>query len=268
MNKIDLQEQKKVSNYELTDFITDNNSEFDNYEISLKTKKNIEKIWNKVYEDVNKAYGKVPINLLTEKINLSENMEEISKTEGSINIILIGDSGVGKSNVYSRYFQNKFEENFVSTIGMDRQTKIIKYKNKIYRVNISDTAGQERFRALPIKYYQNADGALLLFDVSSKESFKNINVWMEDLNKNTRSLSKTIYLVGNKIDLPERNVNPNDARELAENLNLQYYEMSCKLNMNINEIISRLIVDCFNNLKEGNGFQIDKKKKKKKGGRC
>ena len=84
---------------------------------------------------------------------------------------------------------------------------------------------------------------------------------MEDLNKNTRSLSQTIYLVGNKIGLPERNVNPNDAKELAEKLNLQYYEMSCKLNMNINKIISRLIVDCFKNLKEKNFFQIEKKKK-------
>ena len=268
VNKIDLQEERKVSNYELNDYINEFGSEFDDFEISLKTKDNIEKIWDKVYECVNKTYHKIPINLLSENVDIIKDNEDFFKTEGSINLILIGDSGVGKSNLFSRYFHNKFEDNFISTIGMDRQSKLIKYKNKNYRVNISDTAGQERFRSLPIKYYQYADGALLLFDITEKDSFQNINIWMEDLTKNSRALKQAIYLIGNKIDLPNRSVSQEDAKELAEKLNLQYYEMSCKLNMNIYEIVSRLIYDCLNNLNEAIGFQINKKKKQAKKGCC
>ena len=268
INKIDLEDERKVSNCEINDYINEFITELEDFEISLKTKNGIEKIWDKVNEYVNKTYHRIPINLLSEKHDITLDTDDFFKTEGSINIILIGDSGVGKSNLFSRYFHNKFEDNFISTIGMDRQTKLIKYKNKNYRLNISDTAGQERFRSLPIKYYQNADGALLLFDITDKDSFQNINLWIEDLTKNSRSLKQTIYLIGNKIDLPNRNISQEDAKELAEKLNLQYYEMSCKLNMNIYEIISRLFIDCLNNLNEANGFQINKKKKQAKKGCC
>ena len=268
INKIDLEDERKVSNCEINDYINEFMTELEDFEISLKTKNGIEKIWDKVNEYVNKTYHRIPINLLSEKHDITLDTDDFFKTEGSINIILIGDSGVGKSNLFSRYFHNKFEDNFISTIGMDRQTKLIKYKNKNYRLNISDTAGQERFRSLPIKYYQNADGALLLFDITDKDSFQNINLWIEDLTKNSRSLKQTIYLIGNKIDLPNRNISQEDAKELAEKLNLQYYEMSCKLNMNIYEIISRLFIDCLNNLNEANGFQINKKKKQAKKGCC
>ena len=214
----------------------------------------------------------IPINLLEEKIEtIDDGIGEGNLVkEGSINIILIGDSGVGKTNLFQRYFQNKFEEMFISTIGIDRQTKIIKYKNKLYRVNVNDTAGQERFRSLPIRYYQNADGALLLYDISKIESFENVKTWMEDLKKNQRTSKQTIYLIGNKIDLSERMVTQEEAKEMAQSLGIKYYEMSCKINMNIYEIISRLIIDCLNNLIENgdNGFRIKKKKNKSKNGCC
>ena len=228
----------------------------------------MKQLWEKVNECVNKNLEKIPINLISEKIETITDPEKIIKTEGSITIILIGDSGVGKTNVFSRYFQNKFEQNFISTIGMDRQTKYIKYKNKIYKVNISDTAGQERFRSLPIRYYQNADGALLLYDIDVKDSFDNISVWMNDLKKNNRNAAKqTIYLIGNKIDLQNRQITQEEGKELAQKYGLQYYEMSCKININIYEIISRLIVDCFNNLTKGeiNGIKIHGQKNRKKG---
>ena len=231
----------------------------------------MKQLWEKVNECVNKSLEKIPVYLISERIEAITDIENPMRTEGSINIILIGDSGVGKTNVFSRYFQNKFEQNFISTIGMDRQTKYIKYKHKIYKVNISDTAGQERFRSLPIKYYQNADGALLLYDIAFRESFDNINVWMNDLKKNTRNTTKqTIYLVGNKIDLPNRQVSQEEGKDLAEKYGLQYYEMSCKININIYEIISRLIIDCFNNLTEGEEktFKLKDKEKNRKKGCC
>lgn len=253
----------------MNEYIKEFGSEFENLEISIKSKQNLDKLWEKVHESVNESSYEIPISLFTEKLDLSEDSENQIRTEGSINIVLIGDSGVGKSNLYSRYFNNRFEENFISTIGMDRQSKIINYNNKLYKVNLSDTAGQERFRSLPIKYYQNADGALLVFDVSKEQSFLNINNWMEDLNKNSRNIKKSLFLIGNKIDLPKREVNYEKGKKLADELNLKYYEMSCKINLNIYEVISRLIVDCINNIieEDGNKFTI-KKKKKKKNSKC
>ena len=248
VNKMDLAEKRKVSNLELVDYISELGTEFDNFEISVKKKLNLEQLWESVYESVNTSH-KIPINLFIEKIDFFvDPVNNMLKTEGSVNIILIGDSGVGKSNLFSRYFQNKFEEIFISTIGLDKKTKLIKYKNKFYNVNISDTAGQERFRSLPIKYYKNADGALLLFDVADKDSFQNVELWMKDIKNNSRSSKQALYLIGNKIDLPNRVISQDDAKELAEKLNLPYYEMSCKLNINIYEIISRLIVECINNM--------------------
>ena len=263
INKTDLEEKRKVSSIELSEYIDEFKSEFENLEISIKAKQNLDKLLEKVNESINNPSSQIPISFLTEKVELLDDGENIIRAQGSINIILIGDSGVGKSNLYMRYFENKFEENFISTIGMDRQTKFIKYNNAIYKVNISDTAGQERFRSLPLKYYQNADGALLLFDVTNENSFRNINAWIEELNKNSRSLKQSLFLIGNKIDLPNRKIKIDKIKELAEKLQLQYYEISCKINLNIYEVISRLIIDCINNIKaDENGFQIKKKKKK------
>ena len=258
--------QAKISQNELSDYINELGNDFENLEISLKTQNNLELLWEKVYNYVNKTSNEIPINLIEERIEIIERgTSNYIKTEGSIHIILIGDSGVGKTNLFSRYFQNKFVDQFISTIGMDRQTKIIKYKNKIYNIHISDTAGQERFRSIPIRYYQNADGVLLLYDINDINSFENIKVWMKDLEINKTKSKQIIYLIGNKIDLPERNITQDEGSQMAKSFGLPYYEMSCKINMNINEIISRLIVDCFNNLidNENNGFKVKNKKSKK-----
>ena len=149
------------------------------------------------------------------------------KSDGIINIVLMGDSGVGKSNLFYRYFNLKMEENFVSTIGIDRQSKFIKYKNLIYNVNISDTAGQERFRSLPLRYFKNAEGILLLFDINSVESFKNVEKWVDDMKNFDKTLKQKVYIIGNKIDIKNRKVSYKEGKEMAQNLGFKYFEMSC-----------------------------------------
>ena len=201
--------------------------------ISLERGDNLPLLWEKVNECVNKNLTKLPVNLFVEKMSILDETKTLIKAEGTVNIILVGDSGVGKSNLFSRYFLNEFQEDFISTIGLDKQTKLIKYKNHLYRVSISDTAGQERFRSLPLKYYQNSDGALLLFDITSQESFDNVNLWMKDLQKNSRSQNQRIYLIGNKIDLPDRKINQDQGQILADSHGSKYYEMSCKTNINV-----------------------------------
>ena len=266
INKIDLEEERKISKLELDDYVTEYSSEIESFEISLETKENLPQLWDKVNACVNKNLEKkLPINLFMEKMSISNETKTLIKAEGTINIILVGDSGTGKSNLFSRYFLNEFKEDFISTIGLDKQIKLIKYKNHLYRVSINDTAGQERFRALPLKYFQNADGTLLLFDITNQESFDNVKSWMQDLQKNGKGKNHRIYLIGNKIDLSDRKINQDQAQTIAESLGLKYYEMSCKENINVNEVVSRLIVECINNLitETDNGFQLNKKKAKK-----
>ena len=265
INKIDLEEERKISKLELDDYVTEYSSEIESFEISLETKENLPQLWDKVNACVNKNLEKLPINLFVEKMSIANEAKNLIKAEGTINIILVGDSGTGKSNLFSRYFLNEFKEDFISTIGLDKQIKLINYKNHLYRVSINDTAGQERFRALPLKYFQNADGTLLLFDITKQESFDNIQSWMQDLQKNGKGKNHRIYLIGNKIDLSDRKINQDQAQTIAESLGLKYYEMSCKENINVNEVVSRLIVECIDNLikETDNGFMLNKKKAKK-----
>ena len=267
INKIDLEEERKISKLELDDYAAEYSSELESFEISLETKENLPQLWDKVNACVNKNLEKkLPINLFVEKMSIANEAKNLIKAEGTINIILVGDSGTGKSNLFSRYFLNEFKEDFISTIGLDKQIKLIKYKNHLYRVSINDTAGQERFRALPLKYFQNADGTLLLFDITKQESFDNIQSWMQDLQKNGKGKNHRIYLIGNKIDLSDRKINQDQAQTIAESLGLKYYEMSCKENINVNEVVSRLIVECINGLitETENGFQLNKKKSQKR----
>ena len=268
-NKIDLENEKKIDENEVNLLINDINGVNDKniekedlkeiiekIDISVTTKKNLNILWEKVYQCVNKIENKrIPINAIKERlepINTKKNVNDLVKSDGMINIVLMGDSGVGKSNFLNMYFNNIFVETFISTIGIDRKTKIIKYKNLIYNVNISDTAGQERFRSLPLRYFKNAEGILLLYDVSSVESFKNIERWVDDMKSNEKYFSQVIYVIGNKIDIKEREVSYEEGEDLAKQLGFKYYEMSCKINMNIFEIFSRLIKDCIKKINPNN----------------
>lgn len=269
LNKIDLENEKKIDDTDVGDFINDLNGDncnnndqklrkeiIEKIEISVETKKNLNILWQKVYQCVNRQENKrIAINSIKERmaqININKKFSELISSDGIINIVLMGDSGVGKSNLLNMYFNHEFVGAFISTIGIDRKTKIIEYRNYIYSVNICDTAGQERFRSLPMRYYKNADGILILFDVTNEESFQNVERWVNDMKENEKFLTQKIYIIGNKIDIKERKVTYEEGEELAKNLGFDYYEMSCKINMNVFEVISRLIKDCAKKLKLNN----------------
>ena len=201
--------------------------------------------------------------------------------QGALSFILIGDSTVGKTCFLNRYFKNTFVEAFLSTIGIDKEIKHVKVGNDSYKLTVWDTAGQERFRCLPKKYYQNADGVLLLFDVTNEETFTSVSNWMKDVKANS---SKTIsndankqenislYLIGNKIDLPNRVISKEKAEEMAKSLGMKYFEVSCKINMNIPEVMARMIMECHMKANHiDNCFQLTPAKKgddKKRNGCC
>lgn len=115
-------------------------------------------------------------------------------------IVLIGDSTVGKSNLLLRYTKDQFKVNSQATIGVEFATKSIKMDDCFVRAQIWDTAGQERYRAITNAYYRNAVGALLVYDITKRNTYENINKWYSELKDHADSSIK-VLLVGNKCDL-------------------------------------------------------------------
>lgn len=144
-----------------------------------------------------------------------------------IKLLALGDSGVGKTTFLYRYTDNKFNPKFITTVGIDFREKRVAYNTqgpngptgKAFKVHLQlwDTAGQERFRSLTTAFFRDAMGFLLMFDLTSQQSFLNVRNWMSQLQANAYCENPDIVLIGNKADLPDqREVNERQARDLAE----------------------------------------------------
>ena len=150
--------------------------------------------------------------------------------------IIIGDSAVGKSNILLRYIHDKFNEDFQSTIGVEFGAKNLKIEDKIYRIQIWDTAGQETFRSITRAYYKNSVCACVVYDITNRNSFQNIKSWIEDCRKQS---PKTVFLVliGNKVDLENRReVSYEEGSIYAQKNGMLFFETSAKTGKNIEEI--------------------------------
>jgi Ras-related protein Rab-11A len=137
-------------------------------------------------------------------------------------IVLVGDSSVGKSNILSRYVNNEFYKESKSTLGIELSTKVFKVNNSIIKVNIWDTAGEERYNSITAAYYKGANGAIIVYDVTKKETFDNVEKWYKEI-KLISEKNLSLILVGNKSDLNLlRRVDFNDgvdkAKILSKNL--------------------------------------------------
>lgn len=130
-------------------------------------------------------------------------------------VVLIGDSGVGKSNLLSRFTRNEFTLESKSTIGVEFATRSIQVDNKTIKAQIWDTAGQERYRAITSAYYRGAVGALLVYDIAKLQTYENVNRWLKELRDHADS-NIVIMLVGNKSDLRHlRAVPTEEAKQFA-----------------------------------------------------
>ena len=282
--KSDEDENRTVSNFEIKEFVN-GEKKLETIEVSAKENKNIDELYDIIYTALNNKNNKLPCNIITENIIKTKPVRDLlsQETPTAITLVLLGDSAVGKTSFSNRFFQNKFTESFLSSIGIDNDSVFVKVNEELFKLTIWDTAGQERFRSLPKKYYQNADGILLLYDVTKQETFDNITTWMKDIKDNTNKQTTedaqtspnnglTIFLIGNKFDKnEERVVSKDKAEALAKNLGMQYHEVSCKLNMNITETINKMILECYKKVTgEENMFQLKKEKggKKESGGCC
>jgi small GTP-binding protein len=159
-------------------------------------------------------------------------------SETLIKLLIIGESAVGKSCLLLRFAENKFTENFLTTIGIDFKVRHVEIENTKVRLQVWDTAGQEKFRTITKAYYRGAHGILLVYDVTSVDSFDQTRQWMKSIQDNTTDPVSVIF-VGNKCDM-ERRVPLEDAQALANEFGVEYYETSAKDGRNVESTFFRL----------------------------
>ena len=202
--------------------------------------------------------------------------------------IMIGDASVGKSNLLLRFVYNTFQNEYQITIGVEFGEKNIVCNDKTYQIQIWDTAGQEQFRSITRAYYKNSICALVVYDISRRDSFDNVKQWIDDC-KNYMPNNVVVVLVGNKSDLEDRReVTKDEGQEIADSYGLLFYETSAKTGDNVNEVfnaslqeIARRIESNFYNLEDETcGIKVsrnrinkvikkeDLKKQKEKSGCC
>ena len=176
-------------------------------------------------------------------------------------VLLLGNSNVGKSSLFLRFVDDVWNDTFVPTIGVDFKIKTFEIDSKKIKMQIWDTAGQERFKNIISSYYRGAHGILLLYDVTDKESFKNLSNWLIEIEKNA---SKNILriLIGNKCDLEDKRViTYAQGKEFADTYGLKFIETSAKKNLNVSEAFETLGRELMN---AGAEKKIEKQKENKK----
>lgn len=161
-------------------------------------------------------------------------------------VVLVGDSGVGKTNLLSRFTRNEFNAESKTTIGVEFATRNVQIRGKTVRAQIWDTAGQERYRAITSVYYRGAVGALVLYDITKPATFENLDKWISELKEHADPCV-CIMIVGNKTDLrSQRVVSTEDGRLLAEKYRFSFIETSALDASNVGEAFNNLLVDIFN----------------------
>jgi small GTP-binding protein len=177
-------------------------------------------------------------------------MNKDSKRDHIYKILLLGDSSVGKTCLLLRYSEDKFIDNHITTIGLDYRLKIVNISPQTnVRLQLWDSAGQDRFKAITKNYYKGAHGIVLVYDITSEQSFLNIKNWISQIREYTDGVK--IVLVGNKIDIPQiRTVNYDQGVRLAKEYRIKFYECSAKNNIGVNDVFSQLVEEIYESFKD------------------
>ena len=292
-NKLDKDDERKISGFSIKELVenndnkikNDNNNKITSFEISLINEKEnfddfIENLYNILYNK--KDSNMYDIIQIQDPPKLNKNIFDFNNLKDTYNLslFLLGNSTVGKTSFKQRFFLNSFTDNTLLTLGVDFDRTMCKIGDKFVKLEVCDTAGQERFRAIPRQHYSKADGFILIFDVCNIKSFKDVESWIKDINNNTKgnlnsdNLSKSdisIFLIGNKIDnFEKREVNYKDAEDFAKLKGIKYNEISCKSGLNVYEVMTEIIMDSYINIRgnKSKSFNLllknNQKKKDKK----
>ena len=196
------------------------------------------------------------------------------KEDERINILTLGNSAVGKTSFMIRYTEDNFREVYLSSIGMDYKSKKVTLpNNKTYRIELYDTAGQEKYRAISLNLVKYAEGIILMYDITSRDSFESISGWIESI-KDVKSDNFPIILVGNKCDLEDRRkVSLKEGENLANQFGMKFFETSNKDWLNIDKVCLELIKQILEQRENGiegdyAKLKLDRNKKLKKKNCC
>ncbi|KAL1206821.1 Ras-related protein RABA4b [Cardamine amara subsp. amara] len=180
------------------------------------------------------------------------NAASSGKVDYVFKVVLIGDSAVGKSQLLARFTRDEFSLDSKATIGVEFQTRTLVIDDKNIKAQIWDTAGQERYRAVTSAYYRGAVGAMLVYDMTKRESFDHIPRWLEELRTHADK-NIVIILIGNKKDLEDqRSVPMEDAKEFAEKEELFFLETSALKSTNVENSFNTLLTEIFNTVNKKN----------------
>ena len=181
-------------------------------------------------------------------MSYSKSLQQPLEYDYLFKVLLIGDSGVGKSCLLLKFTDRVFSDHYISTIGVDFKIQTLQLDDKIIKLQLWDTAGQERFRTITTSYYRGAHGIIIVFDITDKESFANIKTWITEIDR-FASDNVCKILIGNKSDLEkQREVSIEDAKELANKYKIDYIEASAKDSTNVQQ----LFVELTRQIKEAN----------------
>ena len=215
-----------------------------------------------------------------EEIIIEEVESSEVKEDYKFKIVIIGDSGVGKTNLIKRFITNTFSDNSKATVGVEFISKSYKINKKVFKIELWDTAGQERYKSITAVYYKGAKGALVVYDTTCKKTFENIDKWLAEIKDKTSDDIK-LMLIGNKIDLKEfREVTNEEAMEKAQILGIPIMETSALDATNVKEAFNDLLKEIYKDIAkkfkngqeetrgDNNGMHINTNNENKKSGCC
>ena len=176
-------------------------------------------------------------------------IEEINskdvKEDYKLKLVVVGDSGVGKTNLIKRFANNTFNSNSKATVGVEFLSKSFKINNTVFKIEIWDTAGQERYKSITAAYYKGAKGALVVYDITSKISFENIDKWMLEI-KEKSSKDLKLMIIGNKSNLKDgRQVSNEEAMRKAKDIGIALMETSALDSTNVKEAFHDLLKEMY-----------------------
>ena len=168
--------------------------------------------------------------------------QENLKEDLKLKLVLLGDSGVGKTNLISRYIHNAFQQDTKATIGVEFFCKTFKVNNnKVIKIEIWDTAGQERYKSITSVYYKGAKGAFIVYDITSRKSFDNVDKWIEEIKEKTSKDIK-LLVIGNKIDLNEQRViSTEEAKYRYKDMDIPVIETSALNDTNVADAFINMV---------------------------
>ena len=216
----------------------------------------------------------------SDDINIEEVASSDVKEDYKLKVVVVGDSGVGKTNLIKRFVTNTFSANSKATVGVEFISKSYRINDQVFKIEIWDTAGQERYKSITAAYYKGAKGALIVYDTTQKTSFENIDKWMSEI-KEKSSKDMKLMIIGNKIDLKdERQVETDEALAKAQTLETPIMETSALDATNVKEAFYDLLKEMYKEVKKkldvvesqaegGNeGIQLETNEENQKKGCC